>query len=41
MELGNRNTKKILIVQETELSYILWNRNPKKLLIFQEVTFRA
>ena len=33
--------KKILIFQETELSYISGNRNPKRLLIFQEVSFRA
>ena len=30
--------KKLLIYQETELSYISGNGNPKKLLIFQERT---
>ena len=34
-------SKKFLVFQETELSYILGNGNPKKLLLFQKVTFRA
>ena len=34
-------SKKFLVSQETELSYILGKGNPKKLLLFQEVTFRA
>ena len=36
-----RNPEKVLIYQETGLSYISGNRNPKKLLIFQKVIFRS
>ena len=33
MELSGSNTKKFLIFQETEFSYISGNRNPEKLII--------
>ena len=33
MELSGSNTKKFLIFQGTEFSYISGNRNPEKLII--------
>ena len=32
-------SKKILIFQEKELSYISGNENPRKLLLFQEINY--